>query len=389
MPLLPEIPPHKSKRPGASGDQQNSENQTTVTGSQHLSNPFNNDDPSDASGTKVALRTEEEQHAAAREREERERAELEKEISDRREARRKSLANRRVSFATEATLHTFHVEYMPDSTTSTDSTRRASSVAGRSPAPSAHDHPSSDASEPPSTPPEQPGDGVIGESPAEQHDLDQKKRRRSSGIPTLNFNNPDDDTIASTVYSSDSEHGDGIIEEIEEASESSDGDSDDDGTVMTMDAEEITSASVASAHSASSADSTSGLDEALRLAAQRAGTQTQINNDELDEDEEAVPAIVGWGKSNKSQMNGASALNDTTANMSAHDGGSNQDDEATATMDMEITRAIGGIITEKSSSPDAEQEEDMSMDVTRAVGGIIRPNQSSPRKTRTRRCQWT
>jgi len=52
----------------------------------------------DNSGSKIAVKTEEEQQAAAREREERER----------RDARRKSLANRRVSFAAEATLHTFH-----------------------------------------------------------------------------------------------------------------------------------------------------------------------------------------------------------------------------------------------------------------------------------------
>ena len=128
---MPEIPPHKSKSSGRNAPPHS----LAVQGTENLPNPFQTDDPG-SSGTKIALRTEEEQQAAAREREEKEKAQMEKEINDRREARRKSLANRRVSFAAEATLHTFHeIEYLQDSTTSTDSTRRASSLAATSPAP--------------------------------------------------------------------------------------------------------------------------------------------------------------------------------------------------------------------------------------------------------------
>lgn len=123
---LPEIPGYKPRHSYAAG----------TSGTENLPSPLNGDDSS-SSGTKVALRTEEEQQAAAREREEQERLALEKDVKDKREARRKSLANRRVSFAAEATLHTFHeIEYMQDSTTSTDNTqRRASSAAAQPQAP--------------------------------------------------------------------------------------------------------------------------------------------------------------------------------------------------------------------------------------------------------------
>ncbi len=163
---LPEIPPHKSNQAGAKAQSAGSVGSTIVgvSGAESLSNPFGADENA---SSKVALRTEEEQQAAAREREEKERLALEKEFNDRREARRKSLANRRVSFAAEATLHTFHeIEYLQDSTTSTDSTRRASSLAAQSPAPPREEHHGSDASEPPSTPPER-VEEVIPESPCQ------------------------------------------------------------------------------------------------------------------------------------------------------------------------------------------------------------------------------
>jgi kinetochore protein Spc7/SPC105 len=159
IPLVPEIPSFKPKQ--------------TRGG---------NSVGSETGGTKVALRTEEEQQAAAREREERERAEMEKEIKDRREARRKSLANRRVSFAAEATLHTFHeIEEQQDATTSTDSNRRTSSHAAQSSTPQDQQHPNSD---PPSTPPDYVQDHVD-DSPANQRDLHQRKRRRSSGAASM------------------------------------------------------------------------------------------------------------------------------------------------------------------------------------------------------------
>ncbi|KAK4132583.1 Spc7-domain-containing protein [Trichocladium antarcticum] len=320
---------------------------------------------SEAAGTKVALRTEEEQQAAAREREERERAAIEKEIKDRREARRKSLANRRVSFAAEATLHTFHeIEEQQDSTTSTNSTRRASSVAAQSPAPQPQQHPDSD---PPSTPPDYVQDHGA-ESPANQRDLHQRKRRRSSGAASMYS---DEDTIASSVYDSDFEHADSVAEiQGEEMTGSSD--SDEDGTVVTIEAEEMTSASVASARSPFSPDSTGSLDENLRLAARMAVTQRAE-----DEEEEVIAGFAGWGRKNPPPENAIPAIAEESQPLDngadAEDQGGDMEMDMEADMDMDMTNAMGGILYPQLPSPDrdGEVDEDMSMDVTTALGGIL------------------
>ncbi|KAI1282742.1 hypothetical protein F5Y07DRAFT_350773 [Xylaria sp. FL0933] len=339
MPQLPEIPPHKSK-----GAPRKSPPSGTVQGLEKLPNPFQNDDSS-SSGTKVALRTEEEQQAAAKEREERERAELEKEIKDRREARRKSLANRRVSFAAEATLHTFHdIEYMQDSTTSTDSTRTASSLAQPNPA--------VEPTDPPSTPPDKTED-FIPDSPEDQRSLHQKNRRRSSGVSAID---QDDLTLASSIYSSDSEATEGVTEVHEEIGSDSGSDSDIDGVTMDL-VDEMTGTSVASAMSARSVFTDGGddtLDEALRLATRRAETRR------LDDEEEVIPSF-GWIK--KPGQKSVAPNEEKGLPHPIQD-----DDENTAPMDMEITRAVGGIITPRD---DDLQEEELSMDVTRAFGGIL------------------
>ncbi|KAK3362703.1 hypothetical protein B0T25DRAFT_468116 [Lasiosphaeria hispida] len=365
IPLLPEIPPHKPKQSSAARSAAGFSN----SGSDKL-NPFDSNESSGA-GTKVALRTEEEQQAAAREREERERAQMEKEIKDRREARRKSLANRRVSFAAEATLHTFHeVEEMQDSTTSTDATRRASSVAAPSSAPRSQDHPSSDASEPPSTPPEEAHKGAS-ESPANQRDLHQKKRRRSSGVASMNYNDGEDDTITSTVYDSDLEHADGVTEiQGEEMTDSGDSD-EEDGTMMTVEAEEMTSASVASVRSAFSTESTGNLDENLRLASKRAAA-----NQDDDEEEEVIAGFAGWGRKNPTSENITQnmTLNITESIKETATIDEDQGSDMEMDVDMDITSAVGGILKSKAASLEDEDEDmtmDMSMDVTKALGGII------------------
>ncbi|KAH8899360.1 Spc7-domain-containing protein [Thozetella sp. PMI_491] len=361
MPLLPDIPPHKPKKSGG------------TPGSGPGKSGADNGD--DNSGTKIALRTEEEQQAAAREREERERAQLEKEINDHREARRKSLANRRVSFAAEATLHTFHeIEYMQDSTTSTDSTRRASSVASRSPA-APQTQSETDPSDPPSTPPEQAEDRSP-ESPGDQRSLHQRKHRRSSGM----FSEADDVTVASTTYSDDSEHGDDVQSvqgEILSGSEDSD---EEDGTMMTVEAEEMTMASIASARSGFSVDSTD-LDENLRLAVQHASTQR------IDEDEEIIAGFAGWGKKTSpqesarhDQENAPSTRAPEPASMGLDDEGSDMDMD----MDMEMTNAVGGILNPRDASPekDDDMSMEMSMDVTQAYGAII-PESKPPTRRKS------
>ncbi|KAI0149805.1 Spc7-domain-containing protein [Hypoxylon sp. NC0597] len=354
---LPEIPSYKSKQPAR--------NSPAIQGADKLPNPFQNDDSS-SSGTKIAVRTEEQQQAAAREREERERAQLEKEINDRREARRKSLANRRVSFAAEATLHTFHeVEYMQDSTTSTDSTRRASSFAAQSPAPA---HSDAQPPDPAFNLPEQ-GDNIIPGSPDDQRDMEQRKRRRSSMASQLNFNNRMDDTMATSVYSSDSEATDGVMEVAEEIGSDSGSDSDADGVSMDLDVDEVTGTSVASAMSArsiSTTDSTDTLDTILRLASRRAETQA------LDEEEEVIPSF-GWVK--KPAPKQPSTTHDQenpriSSKASPVQDNDEQEETGGMDMDMDMTNAVGGII-KSNNDPLNEDEEEMSMDVTRALGGIL------------------
>ncbi|KIE01293.1 chromosome segregation protein, partial [Metarhizium majus ARSEF 297] len=277
-----------------------------------------NDDSTN--GSKVALKTEEEQQAAARERDERER----------RDARRKSLANRRVSFAAEATLHTFHeIEYIQDSTTSTDSSRRASSVDG------------ADLS------------GTV-KSPDSQ-----RSNRRNSGLPPMNFQNTDDDTLTSTIYSSDSEPPD-AIEEIEEDSGSS-SDSDD-GTMMTIETEEVTGTTVASERYGSDEES-STLDRALRMAAQRAGTQRLDDNDDdrLDDGEEIIPSF-GWVKKSNLSTSAQGASDLTTQ----QDEGTDMDMD----MDMDMTGAVGRII-KSHNTREFDGHGDLSMDITQALGGIL------------------
>ncbi|KAI0882106.1 Spc7-domain-containing protein [Annulohypoxylon maeteangense] len=366
---LPEIPSFKSKQPA-----RNSPPSLNIQGADKLMNPFQNDD-TNSSGTKIAVRTEEEQQAAAREREERERAKLEKEINDRREARRKSLANRRVSFAAEATLHTFHeVEYNQDSTTSTDSTRRASSLATPAQPPD------------PAPAPAEQEDDIVPNSPDHQQDPHQKKRRRSSGAPQLNFNNQMDDTLASSVYSSDSDATDGVMEAQEDMGSDSGSDSDDaDGVSMDLDVDEVTGTSVASAISARSAfttDSTDTLETALRLASRRAETQ------QLDEEEEIIPSF-GWAK--KPAPRQASPTHDqeniqTSSRISPIQDDDDQEETGgmDMDMDMDMTNAVGGIIKSNGGSLDDEddaQDDEMSMDVTRALGGIL------PQRSKTQNIQ--
>ncbi|KAL1894675.1 hypothetical protein Sste5346_005647 [Sporothrix stenoceras] len=389
MPILPDIPPLKPKAKGKGGK----------------GSPSRNSGGDDNSTTRVALRTEEEQQAAAREREERERAAREKEVKDHREARRKSLANRRVSFAAEATLHTFHeIDYPQDSTTSTD--RRASSIAAPSPAPPAPPQTQFDhdldrelqgPSDPPSTPPEQIEDAeVIAESPPDnQREMHQAKHRRSStGAPGMGFQ--DDNTITSTVY--DSDGGDEVEEDDDEDgdemedddvasnsdSEAGDSDEGDGATMVTVDADEMTSASVMSIlssismqESMSPIESTTDVDEALRLATEHAGAQATESRRQrpLDEDEEVIQGFIGWGK--KAANNNAAPSAPAPAQPAAPSPRSERDEDTAMSMDMdvdmdmdmEMTRPMGGII----KPGQGRQEDEMSMDVTRAYGGIILP----------------
>lgn len=311
-------------------------------------------------GSKIALRTEEEQQAAAREREER----------DRRDARRKSLANRRVSFAAEATLHTFHeVEFKQQPATSTDAQRRpAAAISSRDTAPQEDIQPNS-------------------EQLDDQNAPFQPKRRRSSvAAPQVRMPSTEDDNLTSTIYSSDSEPAD-AVEEIaadeEEEEEDSNSDSDD-GTMMSMETVEVTGTTNASERSVDSDEESSTIDAVLRMASQRAGAQRGGNDMEEDSDdgEEVIPSF-GWAK--KGNQQSSSSIEREAVAVVAPQSRSIPGDEGTEMdmdmdadmdMDMDMTRAMGRII-QPSVALGVDEEQEMSMDVTRAFGGILSENRMS------------
>ncbi|KAF2110026.1 Spc7 kinetochore protein-domain-containing protein [Lophiotrema nucula] len=271
----------------------------------------------------------------------------------RREARRKSLARRRVSFAPEATLHTWDVvEYLRDATTSSassEATRRASSVSQASSQPNLA--PESDVEEPPSTPPEQveEPETVIGSSPANQRDLHQKKRRRrSSGIPPMNFNNPDDVFSSSPLSGDNQSPGGGILAEASSDEEDHADPKDSPGANE-------------------SSESSTRLDDALRQAAAHANTQ------QLDlAPSEIKASFKPWTSTaaNQENMDPFSPKPPSAAD-EAEERDDNED------MSMDITRAIGKIVPQPSPESD-----DATMDLTMPLGSI---QQAASRDTSNRR----
>ncbi|KAL7926826.1 hypothetical protein ACQKWADRAFT_308784 [Trichoderma austrokoningii] len=290
------------------------------------------------SGSKVALKTEEEQHAAAKEREERER----------RDARRKSLANRRVSFAAEATLHTFHeVEYMQNRTAA-ESRRKSGSLLNNKSA----DAPSS----------------------AE----DQNAKGRRSSLAAQDNSQSQDDTPTSVIYSSDSEPADAVEEiatdEEEEVEDENSNSDSDDGTMMSLETEDVTGTTVASGRSIEDMEDESTLDQALRFAARLAATQ-QLGEDS-DDGEEIIPSF-GWvKKANKQSSASTPAIESKAVSKSPMNRRSiGRDEDGTEMdmdMDMDITQAIGKIIKPSvMQEVNNEPEQDVSMDVTRTFGGVL------------------
>lgn len=350
--------------------------------------------------TRIVVRSEEEQQAAAKERERHE-------LLAHKEARRKSLgetmieftydfgrllelctwqagarlilaANRRVSFAPEATLHTWDVVELPEDSTissaSTNLTRRASALSAiaASPFPPPSPIPTMDASEPPSTPPAQIEEIQVASSPSHQRDLHQKKHRRSSVIPPMNFNDPDEFSSSPCSRSSVNDIGDEIqmLKTAEEGNDNSNFDDNDsvegESTMTGIDPGDLS----AHSHEDSSTGSSFRLEEALRMAAKQAGTQG-IEYDENGDismelaDDEITSAFQPWVKESKhipqvrasmafkgeqnvnpfSPAFGASATETTVA------------DEADNT--MEFTRSVGTILTginQRQSVPDDHRQ---------------------------------
>ena len=227
---------------------------------------------------------------------------------------------------------------------------------------------SSDASEPPSTPPEQVEELQVAASPAHQRDLHQKKRRRSSGIPPMNFNNPED--FSSSPYSGASDDTNQTFvtaDEIDKDSDSSTSNDDDlieDETVTGVDGDDNT------AHSAGDSTGSSGkLEAALQQAAKQAGTQG-IEYDEHGDitmemaDDEVTGAFKPWMKNGQYV---SKVVGDPTAL---------QDQENLNPFSPAFKANINRTIT---------QNEDATMEITQAVGGILPAaivSQSSPTRRR-------
>jgi kinetochore protein Spc7/SPC105 len=262
-------------------------------------------------------------------------------------------ARRRVSFAPEATLHTWDVvEYLRDATSSSassDATRRASNVSQASshPAPT----PESD-TEPPSTPPELVEEPAPepGSSPANQRDLHQKKnRRRSSGIPPMNFNNPDD-ILSSSPLSGDNASPGGVPH-LEQAS----------------DDEEVLAAVDGSPASNDDSQSSAKLDAALRQAAAQAGTQ-RLDLDDDDDDMSMVMAEDEITASFKPWAQKTAIPNQETDDPFSQSPLLLANAESDDDMSMDITRAVGRIVVQP--EPDSPASDDMSMELTMPLGSI-------------------
>ncbi|KAK5700604.1 hypothetical protein LTR97_005121 [Elasticomyces elasticus] len=312
------------------------------------------------------------------------------EKAERQAARRRTLANRRVSFAPEATLHTWDViEFQRDQTTSTDSsdqTRRS----GTGGTPFQQSNPlSSDDEDPPSTPPEQEGESeTIPASPAVQGDVHKKQRRRSSGIPPMNFNNPEDEFSSSGVSGSSDVSG---------SEDEMDGDESEDatGTAMSLDAGEET---VQSSESGSS--TSSSLTMRLQEAAQLAGTRG-IEYDEHGEGdmsmeiagEEITNAFQPWAQKAAIQAISSASLDQENVNPFSPafkaqivsgkvSRPSTIAEEETGDLSMDVTRAVGGIVrAQVSQQQPSSPPDDGTMDFTQAMPKILVTGQKRRRST--------
>lgn len=351
---------------------------------------------------------------------ERKHQEEKKAILERRAARRKSLANRRVSFAPEATLHTWSVmEVAEDSTTSSasNSTRRQSSITvAQSPTkPIA----SPETPRTGSTLNEQVEDPLVKESPAHQRDLHQKKRRRrSSGLPDPILDASQDEVFSSSPSGDITTNSSPI--RVEEGIESSDESDTDGDTAMSMD--EATSHTVTSQESGSSTHSS--LEERLRQAANQAGTHG-IDYDENVEDQSmelatgtVTHAFQPWALNRESgfensamydqeNMDPFSSARQAPYLRSAEDAGMGEQDlDETGEVSMDVTKAVGSIVSKQSPSnkgrkspisrrrssirrrrsSGAESAFDQTMEFTVMQGGIIddEPEEVTGTTTKTR-----
>ncbi|KAL4926574.1 kinetochore-microtubule binding complex subunit SPC105 [Aspergillus undulatus] len=330
--------------------------------------------------------------AAAREQEERERRERERKAAfEHREARRKSMANRRVSFAPEATLHTWNVVEIPDDSTSSsasNSTRRASTLTNshnQQPAP-APQH-----SEPSSSPEKDAEFDDIAFSPVHYPDLEQYKNRSAGGgydkigssqeMSSSPFSGSEqsEDTGMHSVARDDDDNDDG----------SSDSGFDGESTAMSLDNMSVHSGVTAQTDGTESTTGTSRLNDALRQAAREAGTRSFDDEDDEEvsmeiADQEITGAFRPWiakGQRQSFDWEDISARHDQEnvdpSKQSTSAVSQTASDDGNEDLSMEVTNAIGGIISNnrqslgrrKSSGQETNYDE-QTMEFTNVVGGI-------------------
>lgn len=239
-----------------------------------------------------------------------------------------------------------------------------------------------------------PGDIQVAASPAEQQDVkDKKRRRRSSGIPPMNFNNPDD-ALSSSPVTGSSDVGDDIhSDEDDTVSEGAARDvftaAQEDAIIgsneatedvsMEMAGDEITTAFRpwaqnmqvdAARESADFVPLEQGnfnpFSPAFKGAALK-GAATNPNLSMVEEEEDMsmdITRVIGGIKSTAQQKQGRrqSVRNRRRSSGSSFGGET-----------MELTTAIGGIHSQSNNMQEDSQldtAEDLSMEFTAVVGGI-------------------
>ncbi|KAL4973907.1 hypothetical protein BDW66DRAFT_97008 [Aspergillus desertorum] len=332
--------------------------------------------------------------AAAREQEEKERRERERKAAlEHREARRKSMANRRVSFAPEATLHTWNVVEIPDDLTSSsasNSTRRASALTNASNQP-AHTLRQSDRSSSPDA------ESDIAFSPVQYPDLERLRNQPPTG--SYDGAGSSQETFSSPLSGSEISEDTGLHSIAGDDDEDEDNDDesstasgfDGESTAMSMDDMSVHSGVTAQIDELESTSGTNRLNEALRQAAREAGTKSF--DDENDEevsmeiaDQEITGAFQPWIKKGERQSfdwEDISARHDQESvdhsksmNSAPSETASDDGDED---LSMEVTNAIGRIIPRNRQSLGPRKSmagelncEEQTMELTKVVGGIAK-----------------
>ncbi|CCX10554.1 Similar to Kinetochore protein spc7; acc. no. O59757 [Pyronema omphalodes CBS 100304] len=274
----------------------------------------------------IPIRTEEEQQQRA-------------DILAARAARRQSLGNRRVSFAPEATLHTWDVHYFGGDNESTPSSTAGGSSRSSTPASNRR---SSSGSALEATP-----------TPGAQPDSDPPEPE----TPVKNRRTPASDDDSSPLSSPDS-HDPSFVEQGFSGSDSDDSDFNDggdEGASFVSHAADTTIGDMTMGMSSPAVDDTTG-----------AFTLGKMQMDDFMDDERTQKPIFR-NKMNWTLVGPESSPAGTPARPNAPLAES--EDEGDMTMGMDITRPVGGLLSRP--QPQEEDEGEMSMDMTRPIGRFV------------------